>query len=108
MTRLVMQRRAMRDLADARAFYRREAPHMVADFASAIDAELKHLRLQPATGSPRFGLRLGIAGLRSWPVKRFLHPVFYIDQGDHISVVRVLHQSRDLPAHLETDSDSRP
>lgn len=102
MKRLVLQRRAMRDLTDARAYYRREAPHMVAEFAATIDAELRHLQIHPATGSPRYGLRLGIKGLRSWPVKRFPYLVLYIVQGDRIAVARVLHQAQDIPAHLGT------
>ncbi len=101
MKRLVLQRRAMRELVDARAYYRHEAPHMVGEFASTVDAELQYLRQHAATGSPRYGLQLGMPGLRSLPVKRFPYVIFFLDQGDHIVVVRVLHQARDIPAHLE-------
>ncbi len=101
MKRLVMQRRALRDLTDARAYYQRETPHMVAEFASTIDAELLHLRQHPRTGSPRYGFLLRMPGLRSWPVKRFPYVILFLDQGDHIAVLRVLHQAQDIPAHLE-------
>ena len=101
MKRLVLQRRMMRDLTDARAYYRREAPHMVGEFARTVDAEFQHLRQHPGTGSPRYGFLLGMPGLRSWPVKRFPYVIFFLDQDDHLTVVRVLHQARDIPAHLE-------
>lgn len=100
MKRLTMQRHAMRDLADARAYYRREAPHVVSDFARAVDAELLHLRRNPATGSPRYGLQIGFTGLRSWTVKKFPYVIFYVQQDDCLVVIRVLHQSADIPTHL--------
>lgn len=100
MKRLLVQRHAMRDLFDARAYYRREAPHVVGDFALAVDTELLHLRRNPATGSPRYGLQIGFTGLRSWTVKKFPHVIFYVQQSNCVVVIRVLHQSADIPAHL--------
>lgn len=100
MKRLVMQRRAMRDLVDARGHYRQEAPHMVGEFAVTVDSELLHLRRHPATGSPRYGVQLGIPGLRSWPIKRFPYVIFYIDQDDRVVVIRVLHHAQDIPSHF--------
>ena len=101
MKRLTVQRRAMRDLAGARAYYRQEAPHMLVDFALTVDSELSHLRRHPDTGSPRYGLQLGIPGLRSWPVKKFPYMIFYMVEDTRIVVLRVLHQSTDIPVHLE-------
>ena len=51
MKKLVMLRRAMRDLVDARAYYQQTAPHMVADFTITVDSELLHLQRNAATGS---------------------------------------------------------
>ena len=101
MKRLTVQRRAMRDLADARAYYRQEAPQVLVDFALTVDSELSHLRRHPDTGSPRYGLQLGIPGLRSWPVKKFPYMIFYRVEDTRIVVLRVLHQSTDIPVHLE-------
>ena len=42
MKRLIVQRRAMRDMTDARDDDRHEAPHMVADFAQTPGLELLH------------------------------------------------------------------
>jgi toxin ParE1/3/4 len=100
MTRLLVQRHAMRDLAEARAYYRKEAPHMVADFAMTVDIELLHIRRNPTTGSPRYGLQIGFAGLRSWTVRKFPYVIFYVPQDDCVLVIRVLHQATDIPAHL--------
>ena len=101
MKRLTVQRRAMRDLADARGYYRQEAPHMLVDFALTVDSEFLHLRRHPDTGSPRYGLQLGIPGLRSWPVKKFPHIIFYMVDDARVVVLRVLHQSADIPVHLK-------
>ena len=102
MKRLLVQRHALRDLAEARAYYRKEAPHVVGDFALAVDAELLHLRRNPSTGSPRYGLQIGFAGLRSWTVKKFPYVIFYVQQANCVVVIRVLRQAADIPAHLGT------
>ena len=101
MKRLTVQRRALRDLAEARAYYQREAPHMVGEFALTADSELLHLRRHPDTGSPRYGLQLGITGLRSWPVKKFPYIIFYMTDETSVVVLRVLHQANDIPSHLQ-------
>lgn len=100
MKRLRVQRCAMRDLAQARAYYMKEAPHVVSDFALAVDAELLHLRRNPATGSPRYGLQIGFSGLRSWTIRKFPYVIFYLQQTNCVVVIRVLHQAADIPAHL--------
>ena len=101
MKRLTVRRRAMRDLAEAREYYLREAPHMVSEFAVTLDAEFFHLGQNPDTGSPRYGLQLGILGLRSWPVKKFPHIIFYMVDQARIVILRVLHQASDIPGHLK-------
>lgn len=102
MKRLIVQRRAMRDMAEARNYHRLEAPHMVPAFALAIDAEFSHLRRNAVTGSPRYGLQLDIPGLRSWPMRRFPYVVFYRDLENRVVVLRVLHQASDIPKHLQS------
>jgi toxin ParE1/3/4 len=101
MKRLTLQRRAMRDLAEARAYYQREAPHIVGEFAVTVDRELLHLQRHPETGSPRYGLQLGITGLRSWPVKKFPYIFFYMVDDVRVIVLRALHQATDTPSHLQ-------
>ena len=101
MKHVVVQLRALRDLEDARAWYAEQAPHMTPGFASAVDEALRHLKQQGATGSPKYGMQLGMTGLRSWPLSRFPYLVLSFDHNDRITVARVLHQARDIPAHLK-------
>lgn len=67
----------------------------------AIDAALQLPEAGPRTmlANPR------LAGLRSWPVKRFeAFRLYYIAERDTLSVVRVLHGKRDIGAILEDDA----
>ena len=65
-----------------------------------------HIGRHPATGSPRYAHELDLPGLRSWPLTRYPHPVFYIERSDHIDVWRVLHGQRDVPAWLLGDMNA--
>jgi toxin ParE1/3/4 len=42
----------------------------------------------------------GAAHLRSWPLQRYPHMVFYVELDDRIDVWRVLHGQRDIPAWM--------
>jgi toxin ParE1/3/4 len=101
MKALVIQRRALHDMEQARTYYEEHALHMVPDLARELDAALLHLQRNPGTGSPRWGLLLGLAGLRVWRLSQFPYVIFYFDHPHKIEVVRVLHQSSDIPKHLE-------
>lgn len=69
-------------------------------FIDALEQAHQHISLHAATGSPRYGHELGLAGLRSWPLTRYPYLVFYADSADHIDVWRVLHTSRDIPERM--------
>ena len=105
MKRLTLQRRALDDLVNARAYYVQHAPHMVGDFAHSLDAEFGHLRLQPDTGSLRYGMQLGVPGLRSWKVRKFPYLIFYKVTATRVVVVRVLHEVANIPVHLSNYLD---
>jgi toxin ParE1/3/4 len=98
---LVIQRRALHDMEQARTYYEEIAIHRVPDLARELDAALVHLQRNPGTGSPRWGLQLGMAGLRVWRLDQFPYLIFYFDHPRKIEVVRVLHQSTNIPQHLE-------
>jgi toxin ParE1/3/4 len=98
---LVIQRRALRDMEQARTYYEEHAVHMVINLVCELDAALLHLQRNPGTGSPRWGLQLGLAGLRVWRFDQFPYLIFYFDHPRKIEVVRVLHQSKNIPQHLE-------
>ena len=96
---------ALADVDEAIAYYLQEADADVAlGFIDALEQAYRHLGRQPASGSPRYAHELNLPGLRCWPLTRFPHLVFYVEQAEHVEVWRVLHGARDMPAWLlETD-----
>ncbi|OFZ68408.1 MAG: plasmid stabilization protein [Betaproteobacteria bacterium RBG_16_58_11] len=92
---------ANRDIDEAIAYYLNEGSEPSAiGFINALQQAYLHISRHPATGSPRYGHELEIPGLRSWPLKRYSHLVFYVEREDHIDVWRVLHSQRDIPAWM--------
>jgi len=90
---------ANRDVDEALDYYQREASEQAAlGFIDALEEAYAHLARHPVTGSPRYAHALDLPGLRSWPLKRYPHLVFYIERDDHIDVWRVL--QRDIPAWM--------
>ena len=95
-----LRRADLEDLRDAHAYYLLTAPHVAEDFlAQATDAQ-RNIESHPGTGSPRYSHLLEIPGLRCWPLDRFAHLIFYVERDDHLDVLRLLHQSRDIAAEL--------
>ena len=95
---------AERDIDDALAYYLTEAPPDTAlRFVEALEAAITHLCDYPLSGSLRFAFELEIPELRSWPLQRFPHLVFYLPTEDHIDIWRVLHTRRDIPAFLTAE-----
>lgn len=83
-----------------------DAPSAALGFVDALERAYAHISKQPATGSPRYALELGIAELRSWPLNKYPYLVFYVEHADHIDVWRVLHMKRDIPAWMVEDADN--
>jgi toxin ParE1/3/4 len=69
-------------------------------FIDALEWAYSHLARRPDTGSTRYAYELDIPGLRSWPLKRYPHLIFYVNRTDHVDVWRVIDGSRDIPAWL--------
>ncbi len=69
-------------------------------FIDELEAAYAHIEKYPESGSSRYAWELDLPGLRSWPVRRYPHLVFYRDRGDHIDVWRVLHGRRDVAAWM--------
>nr|WP_318654660.1 type II toxin-antitoxin system RelE/ParE family toxin [Burkholderia sp. S-53] len=72
-------------------------------FIDEIEIAYARLAQHPNIGSPRYGYELDIPGLRSWPLERYPHLIFYIEREDHVEVWRVLNGKRDIPAWLLSD-----
>jgi toxin ParE1/3/4 len=69
-------------------------------FIDALESAYRHIARAPASGSPRYAHELDIPGLRSWPLRRYPHVVFYVERAEYIDVWRVLHGERDIPETL--------
>jgi toxin ParE1/3/4 len=98
---VIPRERANRDVDEAIGHYLSEGTAQAAlGFIAALEQAYGHIGRHPATGSPRYAHELDLPGLRSWPLKRYPHIVFYVERSDHIDVWRVLHGQRDLRGWL--------
>ena len=75
-------------------------------FIDALEKGYTHISRHPASGSTRYSVELNLPGLRSWPVRRFPHIVYYVEATDHVDVWRALHGTRDIPEWMHL-SESR-
>ena len=76
---------------------------IIKQFIDELEAAIYHLQAFPETGSPRFAHLLDLPELRSWSLKRFPFLIFYFETAVSIDIWRILHQHRDVPAHLHQD-----
>lgn len=98
---VVPRQQALRDVEEALAYYLDEGAEAAAlGFIDALERAYQHLGRHPATGSPRYAHELNLPDLRVWPLSKYPHLVFYMEQPDHIDVWRVLHGQRDIPAWM--------
>lgn len=65
-----------------------------------MEEALDLLSRHPLAGSGLVGVRVGIPGLRSFPVDRTPYVLFYLADSRRIDLVRVLHARRDIDAEL--------
>ena len=103
---IVPRELANADVEEAIAYYLREASDEAAlGFVDALETAYRHISRHPTSGSSRYAVELSLSGLRSWPLRRFPHLVFYVETKDCIDIWRVLHSARDIPAWMQ---DQRP
>lgn len=74
---------------------------MADTFLDALEKAVTHIQRAPGTGSSRYAQALGLPGLRFWGLGKFPFSLFYIEQADHLWVIRLVHMSRDIPASLQ-------
>lgn len=102
MKRIERRVRATQDLEDAFAHYIDVADVFVAErFMNEVERAIAHISQHPGTGSPRYSQILGNEQFRFWTLNKFPYAVFYLERVDYIEIVRVLHQSQNIAAHLE-------
>ena len=104
---VIPRERANRDVDEAITHYLHDDARQAAlGFIEALQQSYAYIGRYPAAGSPRYAHELDVPGLRSWPLTRYPHLVFYIERSDHIDVWRVLHGQHDIPAWLLGDMDA--
>lgn len=72
-------------------------------FFDAALASLRAVEGMPSIGSPLVGEMCDIPGLRACPIKGFPLHWYYFIADDHLDVVRLLSDARDLPAILRPE-----
>jgi toxin ParE1/3/4 len=71
-------------------------------FMNAVQSSISRLLPMPLAGSPKYFGHPALEGLRTWPVKGFDDfRIYYLIQGDHLVVLRILHGRRDVEGILE-------
>ena len=85
---------AENDLLEAWLFVAEDSVEAADRLLDQIQADSRTLLLQPKMGRTRDELAVG---LRSWPTST-PYVLFYFFEDDGITVARVLHHARDVPA----------
>jgi toxin ParE1/3/4 len=99
---VVPTRQAQQDLEAGIDYYLFEEGSEAAALGliTAVEEAFQRLGKNPAMGSPRYAYELDLPGLRSWPLKRYPHLVFYVERDDYVEIWRVINGVRDVPAWL--------
>ncbi len=96
-----LSRAADGDVRDAIAHYAAEAGEQVATgFRQALKDAVELLARFPEIGATTLGSATSRPGMRTWPLSDFPYLVVYEQTPDYLSVVKVLHARRDIPASL--------
>jgi toxin ParE1/3/4 len=66
------------------------------EFITELERALALLLTQPGMGSKRYAYLLPDRTLRFWAMDRFPFLVFYHVHGDDLTVLRILHERRDI------------
>jgi len=104
---VIPREQANLDVEEAIRYYLNEGSERAAlGFIDAVERAYAHIGRHPASGSPRYALELDLPGLRSWPLRRYPHIVFYVELDDRVDVWRVLHGQRDIPAWMLDSGNS--
>jgi toxin ParE1/3/4 len=92
--------RAKNDLLDIVDHYTGISAELAERFTVELNSTLLGLCSHPGLGSRRYAHFLPDQSLRCWHLDRFPFLVFYRVGGNSLSVLRILHERRDLSASL--------
>ena len=95
---------ARRDRQAEVRYYRKEAGSKVAiRLVAETNKALDQIEQEPGIGSPVLGKILAIPNLRTWRVNKFPLLWFYFERDDHLDVVRLLGERRDIAEILAVE-----
>jgi plasmid stabilization system protein ParE len=78
-------------------------------FQTSVWAAIDSLLNMPNAGAPKPSRNPTLAGLRSWPVRGFgEHNIYYLAQPGRLTIVRVLHDKRDIGSILDDQNLEHP
>ncbi|HWN53062.1 MAG TPA: type II toxin-antitoxin system RelE/ParE family toxin [Xanthobacteraceae bacterium] len=84
-------------------------PDVARRFRSSVESSIKLALSRPKAGAPKPVRNSVLGDLRSWPVKGFDEfRIYYLARQDTLTVVRVLHDKRDIGAILEKQAIDDP
>ncbi len=102
--RIFITPKASRDLDDLFDYLNQNNPDTALRFFDSTRQTIAKLAQNPGIGSLYSVNNQRLTGLRKRGVKGFeKYLIFYIPQNELLSVVRIIHASRDLPTILEQE-----
>jgi toxin ParE1/3/4 len=87
---------AQADADAALDWYNNAVAGLGEEFIAELESALALLLTQPGMGSKRYAYLLDDSTLRFWAIGRFPFLVFYRVEGDYLTVLRILHERRDI------------
>ncbi len=96
MARLVILPAARADLIEIADFIAQDEPRRALSFVAEIEARMREAAKRPGSFPARDELHEGLRAARHG---RYL--IFFVEAGDEVRVVRILHGARDLPRVFE-------
>jgi plasmid stabilization system protein ParE len=102
---IILQVDARKSISEIMSFYVREGGLLpAARFHGVLHRAIVQIGISPAIGSRRWAEALNMARLRHWRVgHKFPQEVFYIETEDHVRVIDVIHERRDMTQCLSRD-----
>jgi toxin ParE1/3/4 len=83
----------------------KDAARAAERFLEAVQSAIEMLCQMPGAGAPKILENRALTGLRSWPIQGFpAMRIYYVQSGDDLRIVRVLHGKRDINPLLEEES----
>ncbi|MEH2364311.1 MAG: type II toxin-antitoxin system RelE/ParE family toxin [Nostoc sp.] len=102
--RIFITPKASQDIDDVFNYIAQDNHDAALSFFDAVRLTIAQIAQTPGIGSPYTVNNSRLKGLRKKVVKGFeKYLIFYLSQDDLLSVVRIIHATRDLPTILEKE-----